>query len=171
MAAIFPLDPLRRIELERLTEDNGFGLPQGEADGWARFTGLAIQYPLHVARTADGHWLAGIAHAGVMEAVTTDYPAEAGDDKNDSRNELRIDVSGALRSFASFLITFGKKVAVGGRQLGQKTHRVEWAETKRGFGMFDRFVEAARIGLYEGAEGEDGRRVRRQCQRPFDGVE
>ena len=37
--------------------------------------------------------------------------------------------------------------------------------------MFDGVVEAARISLYEGAEGEDGRGVRRQCQRPFDGVE
>ncbi len=77
MAAIVPLDQMRRIELQRLTEDNGFGLPQGEADGWARFTGLAIPHMLHVARTADGCWLVGMAHAGVMETVTADHPAGA----------------------------------------------------------------------------------------------
>ena len=31
MAAIVPLDQMRHIELQRLTEDNGFGLPRGEA--------------------------------------------------------------------------------------------------------------------------------------------
>lgn len=77
MAAIVPLDPMQRIELRRLTEDNGFGLPQGESDGWTRFTGLAIPHMLHVARTADGRWLVGMAHAGVMETVTADQPADA----------------------------------------------------------------------------------------------
>jgi putative restriction endonuclease len=76
MAAIVPLDPLRRIELQRLTEDNGFGLPQGEADGWARFSGLAISHLLHVAHTDDGRWLVGMAHSGVMEAVAGDNSAD-----------------------------------------------------------------------------------------------
>jgi putative restriction endonuclease len=76
MAAVVPLDPMRRIELRRLTEDNGFGLPHDEADGWARFTGLAIPHMLHVARAANGHWLVGMAHAGVMEMVTADQPMD-----------------------------------------------------------------------------------------------
>ena len=76
MTAIVPLDPVRRLELQRLTEDNGFGLPQGEADGWSRFIGLAIPSPLHVARATDG-WLVSIGHAGVMEAVTADHPTGA----------------------------------------------------------------------------------------------
>ena len=69
MPAILPLDQIERIELQRLTEDNGFGLPQGEADGWARFTGLAIPYMLFIARVPDDRWLIGMAHAGVMETV------------------------------------------------------------------------------------------------------
>ncbi len=77
MAAIVLLDQMRRIELRRLTEDNGFGLPQGEADGWARFTGLAIPHMLLVVPTADGGWLVGMAHAGVMETMTADHPADA----------------------------------------------------------------------------------------------
>lgn len=77
MAAIVPMDQMRRIELQRLTEDNGFGLPQGEADGWARFTGLAIPHMLHVACVEDGSWLVGIAHAGVTETVMADDPAAA----------------------------------------------------------------------------------------------
>jgi hypothetical protein len=76
MAETVPLDPVRRIELLRLTTDNGFGLPQGEADGWAGFKGLAIPYVLHVARTAEGTWLIGMAHAGVMEEVIADHPGE-----------------------------------------------------------------------------------------------
>ncbi len=76
VASIVPLDQIRRIELQRLTEDNGFGLPQGEAGGWARFIGLAIPHMLHVAHTADGNWLVGMAHAGVMETVTADLPAD-----------------------------------------------------------------------------------------------
>jgi putative restriction endonuclease len=77
MAAIVPLDQMQHIELQRLTEDNGFGLSQGEADGWARYTGLAIPHLLQVARSAEGGWLVSIAHAGVMETLTADYPAEA----------------------------------------------------------------------------------------------
>ena len=77
MAVIVLLDQIRRIELQRLTEDNGFGLPQGEVDGWARFTGLAIPYLLQVARTADNRWLVSISHASVMETVTADNPAQA----------------------------------------------------------------------------------------------
>jgi putative restriction endonuclease len=77
MAAVALLDRMRRIELQRLTEDNGFGLSQGEADGWVRFTGLAIPHTLYVARTAEGRWLVGMAHAGVMEAVTSERPGEA----------------------------------------------------------------------------------------------
>ena len=77
MADVILLDPMRRIELRRLTEDNGFGLPQGEADGWACFTGLAIPHTLHVASASDGNWLVGMAHAGVMETVMVDHPADA----------------------------------------------------------------------------------------------
>lgn len=77
MVAVVPLDPMRRIELQRLTEDNGFGLPQGDIDSWAQFTGLAIPNLLHVAHTTDGRWLVGMAHAGVMETVMADHPAEA----------------------------------------------------------------------------------------------
>lgn len=77
MAAIVALDQIRRIELRRLTEDNGFGFPEGELDDWALFTGLAIPHTLHVARTADENWLVGMDHAGVMGAVTGGHPVEA----------------------------------------------------------------------------------------------
>ena len=76
MAKIVPLDPIRRIELQRLTEDNGFGLPQGEAEGWARFTGLAIPHTLYIAITKEGDWLVGMAHPGVMETVMADHPGD-----------------------------------------------------------------------------------------------
>lgn len=71
MAAIVPPDQMPRIELQRLTEDNDFGLSRGEAGGWTRFTGFAIPHVLLVARSADGCWLVGMAPAGVMETVTT----------------------------------------------------------------------------------------------------
>jgi len=76
MTAIVPLDRMRRIELQRLTEDNGFGLPQGEADDWVHFTGLAIPHTLYVARSEDSRWLVGMAHVGVMEEVTADHPGD-----------------------------------------------------------------------------------------------
>jgi hypothetical protein len=68
---VAPLITLQRLEVERLTEDNGFGLPQGEVDGWVTFTGLACPYRLWVARS-DPHWLVGLAHAGAMAEVSTD---------------------------------------------------------------------------------------------------
>ncbi|MCB9948203.1 MAG: hypothetical protein H6842_10290 [Rhodospirillaceae bacterium] len=36
---IQPLTALLRISAERRTEDNGFGLPDGEAEGWSGFRG------------------------------------------------------------------------------------------------------------------------------------
>ena len=95
----------------------------------------------------------------------------ASDNKGDCRNELRIDVSGALCRFAGIVIAFSEEVAIGRCQFGYKSHRVERAETKRGFGMFDRGIEAARIGMYGGAEGEDDRGIWRRCERPIYGVE
>ncbi len=77
MATVVPMDQMRRIELKRLTEDNGFGLPQGETNEWSCFTGLAIPHMLHVARAEGGRWLVGMAHAGVMETVTAGSPAAA----------------------------------------------------------------------------------------------
>lgn len=71
-----PLTSLQRLELERLTEDNGFGLPQGEQDGWSVFTGLACPWRLSVAR-ADGGWLVGLAHEGAMTEVTAELGAAA----------------------------------------------------------------------------------------------
>ena len=73
MVDIVPLNQMKRIELQRLTEDNGFGLSQGEKDGWAHFSGLAIPHTLSVAHTEAGNWLVGIAHPGVMDAVTADH--------------------------------------------------------------------------------------------------
>ena len=72
MLSIAPLDPIRRIELQRLTEDNGFGLPQGESEGWSKFIGLAIPQTLYVAPMTDDSWLVGIAHSGVMDALMGD---------------------------------------------------------------------------------------------------
>ncbi|NBC32284.1 MAG: HNH endonuclease [Alphaproteobacteria bacterium] len=69
-----PLTTLQCLELERLTEDNGFGLPQGEEDGWAAFTGLACPWRLWVAR-ADGQWLVGFAHEGAMAEVAAELGA------------------------------------------------------------------------------------------------
>ena len=77
MATIAPINPVRRIELGRLTEDNGFGLPQGDMAGWALFSGLAIPHLLNVARSVEGLWLVGLAHDGVMETLMADHPAEA----------------------------------------------------------------------------------------------
>lgn len=68
------LNPLDRIALERLTEDNGFGLAEGEQDGWHRYRGLAIPHTLWATR-CDGGWLIGIAHGGVMQALAEDLPA------------------------------------------------------------------------------------------------
>jgi hypothetical protein len=69
-----PPTTLERLELERLTEDNGFGLPQGERDGWSVFTGLACPWRLWAAR-ADGCWLVGLAHEGAMAEVAADLGA------------------------------------------------------------------------------------------------
>jgi hypothetical protein len=65
---------LERLEAERLTEDNGFGLPQGEVEGWLTFTGLACPYRLWVGK-GDGQWLTGLAHGGAMMEVAADTPA------------------------------------------------------------------------------------------------
>jgi hypothetical protein len=75
-SVVAPLDPVRRVELQRLTEDNGFGLDQGETLGWRRFTGLAISHALFVAMSADGYWLVGMAHPGVMSTLTADHQGE-----------------------------------------------------------------------------------------------
>lgn len=69
-----PLTILERLEAERLTEDNGFGLPQEEVDGWLTFTGLACPHRLWIARR-DGHWLISLAHQGAMAEVVADTPA------------------------------------------------------------------------------------------------
>lgn len=68
------MTPLQRLEVQRLTEDNGFGLPQAETGGWAAFKGLSIPHTLWIT-PAGPEWLIGIAHAGVMEAVTADIAA------------------------------------------------------------------------------------------------
>lgn len=69
-----PLTILERLEAERLTEDNGFGLPQEEVDGWLTFTGLACPHRLWIARY-DANWLVGLAHGGAMAEVAVDTPA------------------------------------------------------------------------------------------------
>jgi hypothetical protein len=71
---VSPLTFLERLEAERLTEDNGFGLPQGEVDGWLTFTGLACPHRLWIARH-DSEWLVGLAHTGAMAEVAADTPA------------------------------------------------------------------------------------------------
>lgn len=71
---IAPLTILERLEAERLTEDNGFGLPQEEVDGWRTFTGLACPHRLWIARH-DANWLVGLAHGGAMAEVAVDTPA------------------------------------------------------------------------------------------------
>ena len=68
------LPVLKRIELERLTEDNGFGLPRGETDGWHAFEALAVPHRLWVAWAAP-HWQAGLTHPGVMAELLADTPA------------------------------------------------------------------------------------------------
>jgi hypothetical protein len=65
---------LERLEAERLTEDNGFGLPQEEVDGWLTFTGLACPQRLWITRH-DERWLIGLAHGGVMTEVAADTPS------------------------------------------------------------------------------------------------
>lgn len=69
-----PLTILERLQAERLTEDNGFGLPHGEVDGWLTFTGLACPHRLWITRR-DGHWLIGLAHPGAMAEIAADTPA------------------------------------------------------------------------------------------------
>ena len=69
-----PLSILERIELERLTEDNGFGLPRGETVGWHAFEALAVPHRLWVAK-AGPQWLAGLSHPGVMAELLVDTAA------------------------------------------------------------------------------------------------
>jgi len=69
-----PLSILERIELERLTEDNGFGLPRGEMAGWHAFGALAVPHRLWVAK-AGPQWLVGLSHPGVMAELLVDTAA------------------------------------------------------------------------------------------------
>lgn len=71
-----PLSALKRIELERLTEDNGFGLAGGEAAGWHAFKALAVPHRLWVAWAAP-FWQAGLTHPDVMAELLADTPAAA----------------------------------------------------------------------------------------------
>jgi hypothetical protein len=41
-----PLTTFQRVEVDRITEGNGYGLPQWEVDSTATFTGLASTYRL-----------------------------------------------------------------------------------------------------------------------------
>ncbi len=63
---------MQRLEFERLTEDNGFGLPQPPEDDWAVFTGLTCPYRLWIARL-EPRWLVGLAHDGVMAELGSEH--------------------------------------------------------------------------------------------------
>jgi len=73
-APIRPPTPIERIRLDKAATDNGFGLEEGEHAGWHRFRGLGIPHTLWIARGADV-WFVGLAHGGVMDALTEEPPA------------------------------------------------------------------------------------------------
>ncbi len=67
--AVRPPTAIERVTLEKAATDNGFGIEEGEAEAWHRFRGLGVPYTLWIAR-GEGVWFAGLAHGGVMAALS-----------------------------------------------------------------------------------------------------
>lgn len=68
------LQPIRRTELERLAEDNGFGLPDGASQGWLAFKarahpGVGAELVRDTAPAAEDRRQLGLAALPLLEGL------------------------------------------------------------------------------------------------------
>lgn len=67
-----PQSFVTRQECDKVTYQNGFRRPDGEFDGWQRYSSTTAQGAIWLARDTSGPWLLALDHAGVIAEIGID---------------------------------------------------------------------------------------------------
>lgn len=73
-----PQSFVTRQECEKLTYQNGFRRPQGEIEGWQRYSSTTAQGSVWLARETTGAWLLALDHPGVIAEIRMEISDAAG---------------------------------------------------------------------------------------------
>jgi len=73
-----PQSFVTRQECEKVTYQNGFRRPHGEAEGWQRYSSTTAQGSIWLARDISGPWLLALDHAGVIAEIGIEASDAAG---------------------------------------------------------------------------------------------